>query len=581
MNTMRQSRINRTNALMLGLVMASACGVSYGADVPLVFGNEDIAPFSAMQINKTPSLPTSQTTTLRTRLPVLCGSATSGSSGANFVNQINPTFPGFYQNGDFKFGTISGGEQAPVPGIGYWNYSGNGLTVQSDGKTSCYVLSANGERKDSTGLFSDTFEPGGQFDASVSLSVASLPTFSTPYYTYYIDVRIPADLATSEYRVRDGFDSSVFAFGGPSARHCKVAIGVTTCGSMTSDNVDDPSTVPSGGVQQRYIVQRLLQHDVLLPPDVNVPVVFAALYFVDGADTNLANNVAAGRGTLSDLAPVITAASDMVPTFAEGTAPTNLSFVISDDTSETGLPQLDATVTIDFNGNLRPASHVSCAQVQPPQQGEGARRTCTFDIPVFDADFATDFSTPGTYATGVHAAVRITATDSRGQTSTATVPFHVASSENDAPTFDLSPLAVPDGSVNKIPTLTCSLSAPLPLTASCLGIVPDFVTNLLPGPALAADEIATQGVFLGTLAGNKLSCTGTSPSIFSSNLVDGLHSPRYIFNGTHIDLDYSLKSREENVTGSADCSVAAGDYNFPSAQVYRDTSRVFRIVVVN
>lgn len=581
MNTMRQFRINRTNALMLGLVMAGACGVSYGADVPLVFKNEDIASFSAMQINKTPA-EASTTTTLRMLRPTLCGRVNAATPPLGFANRVNMTFAGHYAGGDFKFGFVNGGNQISTSGVGFWNYRSNGLTIQADDETLCYVLTADGVRKASAGLFTEGFDGDNQPDASITTSVAALPTFLAPAYTYYIDVRIPAEFSGMRYAVRDGFDSSVFSTG--SSRYCPAApIGATQCSqaSLLSNSVDITSTVPPGGLAVRYVVQRQLNSGVDLPTDTGIPVTYAALFLPDGAENNLGNNVSAGRNALSDLAPIITVASDMVPTFAEGTAPTNRSFVISDDTSETGLPQLDAVVTIDFNGTLRPASRVSCAQVEMPLPGEGARRTCTFDIPLFDADFATDSSTPGTYAPGVHAAVLITATDSRGQTSTATIPFHVASSENDAPTFGFSPLAVPDATEGKVPTLTCSLSAPLPLSASCLGVLPDFVTNLLPGPALAADEIATQGVFLGALPGNKLSCTGTSPSIFSSNLADGLHSPRYIFNGTHIDLDYSLKSREENVTGSADCYVAAGDYNFPSAQTYRDTTKMFRIVVVN
>lgn len=574
MNTMRQFRINRTNALMLGLVMAGACGVSYGADVPLVFGNEDIAPFSAMQITKTSGEPGS-TTTLRVQRPTLCGKVTANAV-PGFVNRINPVFAGVNASSDFKFGSLSGGSQDAVPGIGYWNFRPNGLTIQSDSETICYVLDANGVRKASAGLFNDSFDAGNTPDPSIVTSVAALPSFSNAYYTYYVDVRIPAEFSGMKYRVRDGFDSSVFTASG--MRHCQpLPIGATQCdvGTMIYNNLDLPLQVPPGGVSQRFIVQRPLAVGVQMPADTSLAVTYAALFLPDGAENYLGNNVSAGRGTLSDLAPVITAASNMVPTFAEGTAPTNLSFVISDDTSETGLPQLDAAVTIDFNGNLRPASRVSCAQVQTPLPGEGARRTCTFDIPVFDADFATDFSTPGTYAPGVHAAVLITATDSRGQTSTTNVPFHVASSENDAPTFGLSPLAVPDASEAKVPTLTCSRSAPLPLTAQCAGVLPDFVTNLLPGPANAADEIATQGVFLGALAGNKLSCTDTS--IFSSNLSDGLQSPRYVFNGARIDLDYRLNGN----LGSTECNVAAGDYNYPSTHTYRDTAKLFRIVVVN
>jgi hypothetical protein len=561
--------MNRTNALMLGLLMAGTCGVSYGADVPLVFGNEDIAPFSSMKIN-------AQTTTLRTRRPVLCGSAISGGSGSNFNNQINPIFPGFYSNGDFKFGTISGGAQVPVPGIGFWNYRANGLTVQSDGKTSCYVLSANGERKDSPGLFTDAFESGGQFDASVSLSVASLPSFSNPYYTYYVDVRIPAEFATFEYRVRDGFDSSVFAFGGSSARHCKVAIGATTCTSMTSNNVDDPSVVPAGGVQQRYIVQRLLQDGVSLPANVNVPVVFAALFFMDGADTNLANNVAAGRGTLSDLAPVITAAGNMVPALAEGTGATNLSFVISDDTNETGLPQLNASVAIDFNGTVVNAPNVSCAQLETPQAGEVVRRTCRFDIPVFDRDFATDSdpAAPGTYAPGVHASVLITATDSRGIQSTRSVPFHVVSGDNDAPTFALTPLATVGGTGEA--TLTCDLSKQ-PFPTECLGDIANFVTDMRGGPEKAFDENAAQAPFFaGVLSDGKLSCTSTSPSIFAT-IVGGQQSPRVTVTGTSARLNYLLSTQP----GTADCTIYMGAFDPTGGFGYTQTVKTFRIVVVN
>jgi hypothetical protein len=571
---MRQFRINRTNALMLGLVMAGACGVSYGADVPLVFKNEDIASFSAMQINKTPA-EASTTTTLRMLRPTLCGRVNPAAPPSGFANRVNMTFAGYYAGGDFKFGFVNGGNQISTSGIGFWNYRSNGLTIQADDETLCYVLTADGVRKASAGLFTDTFDGGSGPDASITTSVASLPSFGNSYtYTYYIDVRIPAEFSGMKYAVRDGFDSSVFATG--SARYCPAApIGTTQClpGALLSNSVDITSTVPPGGLAVRYVVLRQLNVGADLPADATIPVTYSALFLPDGAEYNLGNNVSAGRGALSDLAPVITAASDMVPTFAEGTAPTNLSFVISDDTSETGLPQLNAAVTIDFNGNLRPASGVSCAQVQTPLPGEGARRTCTFDMPVFDADFATDPGRPGTYAPGVHASVLITATDSRGQTSSTTVPFHVAASENDAPTFSLSPLAVPDASEGKVPTLTCSRSAPLPLTAQCAGVLPDFVTNLLPGPANAADEIATQGVFLGSLPGNKLSCTDLS--IFT-NLGDVL-SPRYVFNGTRIDLDYRLNG----TLGSTDCYVAAGDYNFPATHTYRDTSKLFRIVVVN
>jgi hypothetical protein len=303
----------------------------------------------------------------------------------------------------------------------------------------------------------------------------------------------------------------------------------------------------------------------------------AALYVADGSDDNLANNVSVGYSQLSDLAPTIIAATNLVPNLAEGTGATNLSFVLTDDTVESGSQLLGATVTIDFNGTLVPATNVGCSQIETPQSGEAVRRTCRFDIPSFDPDFATDAdpAAAGTYAPGVHAAVLITATDSRGQQSTKAVPFHVVSGDNDPPSFTLSTLVEEYAPNGKTPTLLCKLSAQQ-LSSQCAGVIADFVNQLRPGPARAADENATQGVFLGVAdASNRLSCSGTS--IFSSNLSDGLQSPRYIYNGSHIDLDYRLSG----TLGTAECNVAAGDYNFPSTQAYNFRFQTFRITVIN
>lgn len=576
---MRQFRIYRTNALLLGLIAAGACGVSYAGDVPLVFQDEDVVQFGAMQVLPFPSSPGASQTIVRTQVPVLCGSTRTTSAPVN-KNGINPQFAGVYAGGDFKFGTLNGSaQQAAVDGVGFWNYRPNALVVQAEATTRCYVLDAHGVRKASAGLFTDSFDGNPAIDPSITTSVAVLPSFSNPYYTYYVDVRIPAQLAGMPYRVRDGFDSSVFAFGGQSARYCKVAIGVTQCNlsDMVTNNIDVADTVPAtGGVAQRFIVQRMLNGSAVLPADTSVPLTMAALFVADGSDDNLANNVSVGYSQLSDLAPTIIAATNLVPNLAEGTGATNLSFVLTDDTVESGSQLLGAAVTIDFNGTLVPATNVSCSQIETPQPGEAVRRTCRFDIPSFDPDFATDAdpAAAGTYAPGVHAAVLITATDSRGQQSTKAVPFHVVSGDNDPPSFTLSTLMEEYAANGKIPTLLCSLSSQQ-LPAQCAGVVPDFVNQLRPGPARAADENASQGVFLGTFAGNRLSCTGTA--IFSSNLADGLQSPRYIFNGSHIDLDYRLSG----TLGTAECSVAAADYNYPSTQASNSKFVTFRITVIN
>lgn len=578
---MRQNRIYRTNALLLALVAAGACGVSYAGDLPLVFQDENAVPFGAMQVVPLPNVSGASQTIVRTQVPVLCGSNRDTATPTQYKNGINPQFAGIYPGGDFKFGALTSGAQSAVDGIGFWNYRPNGLAVQADLTTHCYVLDAHGVRKASPGLFSDTFDGAPAVDASVTTSVAALPSFSSSYYTYYVDVRIPAELANTWYRVRDGFDSSVFSYGGNSARYCEVAIGVTQCN--LSDmvtipvNVDVLGKVPAtGGVARRFIVQRLLNGNATLPADTSLPLTMAALFVDEGRDDNLANNVSVGYSQLSDLSPTIIAATNLVPNLAEGTGATNLSFTLTDDTVESGPQQLNAAVTIDFNGTLVPATNVSCSQLETPQSGEAVRRTCRFDIPSFDPDFATDADpvAAGTYAPNVHAAVLITATDVRGQQSTKTVPFHVVSADNDPPSFTLSSLMEEYAPNGKTPTLLCSLSSQQ-LPAQCAGVIADFVNQLRPGPARAFDENATQGVFLGTFTGNRLSCTGTS--IFSSNLADGLQSPRYIFNGSHIDLDYRLNG----TLGTAECSVAAADYNFPLTQIGNSRFTTFRITVIN
>lgn len=574
---MRHFRINRTNTLLLGLAMASACGISYGADVSLRFQNEDVTPFSSMQVTKTAN-ENSSTTTVRVPQPMLCGKVTASAAPAGFTNRINPVFRGYYAGADFKFGSLSGGAQSPVPGIGYWNFSPNGLNIQSDAETLCYVLESDGVRKLSAGLFNDSFD-ATQPDATITTSVVALPSFSNSYYTYYIDVRIPPQFSGMNYRVRDGFDSSVFATNG--ARYCPAQpIGATQCdvSTMIYDSVDLPLVVPPGGVAQRYVVQRPLAGGVLMPSDPAVAVTYSALFLAEGAENNLGNNISAGRGTLSDMAPTIVAQSNMVPNLAEGTGATNLSFVLTDDSAESGQSVLDASVTIDFNGNLVPAANVSCAQIDPPQSGEVVRRTCRFDIPTFDADFATDSdpSTPGTYAPGVHASVLITATDARGQQSTRNVAFHVVSSENDAPSFTLTPLAVEDP--DKVPTLECSLAAGEPFPAQCLGDIVDFMTNLKAGPVKAYDENAVQWTFFaGVGSDNKLSCTGSTPSIFATQIPGGLQSPKVITSGTSVTLDYVLNGVQ---TGTADCVIVLGDGNYPSSQTYMQTVKPFRIRVV-
>ena len=82
----------------------------------------------------------------------------------------------------------------------------------------------------------------------------------------------------------------------------------------------------------------------------------------------------------------------------------------------------------------------------------------------------------GTYAPGVYANVIITATDARGQSSTTSLPLHVASSDNDAPVFQLSSIAPPDEGNGNMATITCSLANTN--TPACQG---SFASALITG----------------------------------------------------------------------------------------------------
>ena len=128
-----------------------------------------------------------------------------------------------------------------------------------------------------------------------------------------------------------------------------------------------------------------------------------------------------------------------------------------------------------------------------------------------------------------------------------------------------------------MPTLTCDLGAGVPYPQQCLGDLTDFIVNPKPGPASAYDELATQWTFFaGVLSDNKLNCTGTLPSIFSTQFPGGLQSP-ILVNPTSASpgLDYSLSG----ATGTADCTVFLGDANYPGGQNYTQTVKQFRIKV--
>lgn len=580
MKTMRQFRPTRTTVL-LGLVLAGATGVSQAAaDFSLRFQDEDAPKLTAMVVDR--DIASGVTlTTVGLDQPMLCANLTATAQGTRLATVL----PGFTpSNGDFKFGLLDTSIAARPPlslsGVKGWRYTSVGLDLEPFADTlACYVLSANGERKKSSHLFDDTFasEATGP-DASVISRVVALPDGENNY-KYFIDVSIPADFAGRNFVVTDGFDSSVFS--SDISQYCAPASPSTTSCSglpITQNNVNFRGTVPAEGLVKRFIVIRPLKSGVFsLPADPDAMLTAAALFIAPSAsgpqDTDLSDNVSVGRALLSDLDPVIS--TPFIPHMAEGTGATGLSFVLTDDTSENGLPPLSATVSVNFNGNVMQAANVSCV-VGAPQAGEVTRRNCTFDIPVFDQHFATDV-VAGTYAPNVGASVTIVATDGRNQTSSRVVPFHVVGSENDPPTFSLSKkLEDPSASNGNLPTLRCEVQASgvRNQTPQCQGVIEGFVLDRKPGPTHAYDELKTQSTFFAGVdtANNKLQCSGSQPSIFSFS---GANSPKFVYNGDRVDLSYSLTG----ATGYSDCWVVLGDHNYPVGHNYTQSQIQFRILV--
>ncbi len=246
-------------------------------------------------------------------------------------------------------------------------------------------------------------------------------------------------------------------------------------------------------------------------------------------------------------------------------------------------------MTVDFNGTQVPVT-VDCGSTTP--QAAAVVRTCTFSIATPSANFATD-TVSGTYAGGVHASVLIDAVDPRGQHTTATLPLHVASQDNDPPDFQISNIAPPDASDN-IPTLTCVLDN---LSQACGGnalnslskvtngpngksSVSAFLTNVVAGPADAADELGSQAVAFvpdtSTGPSGNIACVADygSAEIFQPYSGRPTLSP----NGpaSAYTLDFGLNQVN---TGSATCTVVVQDAGFPAGQVAQAKSAQFRIVV--
>lgn len=537
----------------------------------VTFGDEDVASGVFQISNKITSFSLAR--------PLVCGTVgTIDSSSPYFENKINAYVAGSIPaNGSFLFGGGSTGVQQPLRGLGGWKFSPTqGLVIeQGDPTLVCYSLNIDGSRKPTSGLFSDTFDLP-YADAGVAVRVVQLPTVDNNFiYRYYIDVNVPvlSPSVSVPFTIRDGYDSSVFAAPGSSAGagYCEVAIGVTTCQNsplpFQLTNLDKPLIISAGATySKRFIVSRPLRSDVSNLPNTGRPLVLASVFTPNNLEDRLDNNVSSGFGSLSDFDPIVTTTGTNLSGLSEGGILPGVTFSISDDTTETTGLLLDAQVKVDFNGLLVPTI-TNCGS-SSPIPGPGSSRTCTFDVVPPSANFATDVAA-GTYASNVYANVVITATDPLGHATTRSLPLHIASSDNDAPTFTLSPSAVPDAANGNMPTLDCNLSRNQ--STACLGLVADIAANMKPGPNDAVDELASQSTWLAHLADGSLACTDYS--IFTSN-----GKPKYVINGSHVDLDYRLNTV---IMGEATCNVTLADSGYPSGQSLNELTKQIRIRVAN
>ncbi|MFO1518003.1 MAG: hypothetical protein U1F22_13870 [Lysobacterales bacterium] len=571
----------RTLAMVSGVAALGAVG-SVAAATSIRWINEDVATgtFSV----------TNQVSTITTTTPFLCGSL--GTPGNTFANKINAVFPGANAGqGSFLFGALNAGAQVPVPGLGAWTFSPtSGMVIASSDPTLvCYALDANGVRKMTADLFLDNFEQPSP-DASIAIRVAQLPNAGNFYsYKYFIDVTIPAVSVTktSTFRLRDGYDSSVF---NGNAYFCDVPVGVTDCpGATTSGNVDVPIPLPANNAySRRFIVHRQIPNTGSLPG--GKPLVLAALFGPGGIETRLDNNVAQGYNQISDLAPTVSTSGTDLSGIAEGQSKLGVSFTVSDDTAEQAGQLLGANVSISYNGTVvsGPADCTSISGSAP--KPAPVTRTCTFDVVSPSANFATDGATAGTYAPGVSASVSITATDRLGQSSQVSVlPLHVASGDNDAPTATLSAVAVPDDNNNGMPTLSCSLATITGETPDpgCTGIFGTFLAGIAAAPSDAVDELATQtaAVALGSNnnghPGYKF-LSGCTLDSGSANIFAPNGQPSFLGAGSgSYDLGYWINGIN---TGSATCAISVTDAaagGFPAGQSAQTTTKSFRIVVTN
>ena len=577
-----------------------------------------------------------------TATPLLCGNTSAPASAYAPISPLYYSPTGIGPQKPFVFGASAASPTVPAFATGASIVYGDTMQIIGDPALVCYGLDVNGVHGPTPGVMRDEFEGVNysptqkiSFNSSVVLNVFHVPTTSTDYYGYTIDVTIPqlpagyasmclppVGTATApngidcNFALIEGFDSSVFdasANLATSGQWCLAPAGAQSCASPAPPGGTSPvfgdininfanyvqtgislgaSIAPAPAKQFHFVAFRKFANNITSLSGVNSPLVITALFSPFDLDENfIGDNVSAGY---ANAPPAVVQSGDTWTTFsgklgllAENTDSGALTFNITDsDTAETGL-NLNAAVTLNLAGLQVPVTP-NCTLTSSPG-ATPVNRTCTIDVN-FASPTWWDTSVDATYqgqgnlfATdpgGVSASASIVATDSAGKSSTAvTVPIHVQSKVNSAPVVSINaalPLVADSFQAGAlIPTYSCSANS-----CGSRGYV-DLLSAIsaAPAPAAAFDELATQTTAVVAYAGadangGNVQCASESGAIFQTNL-----NPLVL--ATAVANTYEVNFFLTTTVGSSLCTVTITDAmaSFPSGESPMTTARQFRIVV--
>lgn len=575
-----------------------------------------------------------------TSTPLLCANTSAPSVTGTTLNTVfyGATAIGATNPLPFVFGASPSTPTVSAQATGVINFGMNsGTSMQFTGDASgslvCYGLDSSGAHRLTRDIFTDGAD-GVPYNSSVTLSVFHVPTSSTDYYGYKIDVTLPAlPVNTDEFALIEGFDSMVFA---TTAAESTAGLPGTWCQSFDGQSCSfapNPGNInfsyangtntsllapvsQSPTVQYHFIVKRYLRIGVASVPSTGAALVIAALFSPNDLQENkLDDNVASGNNQIANAAPSVTqdatftSFSGSVAALNENTDSGTLTFDIADtDTPDPGFgPTLTAAVTLNVAGLSFPAA-ADCSTALSHGAGIAASRACTVDIPLNNASWwnanvasgydglfnalATDF-TNGSYAAGVTASAQIVVTDAGLKSSAPlSVPIHIHSTVNNAPLIAYTGQLVTATDPNNnqsYSTYSCSVSAGssaggcgAPLRGSIDVTLPGS-TTATPGPASAFDELATQSTAVVPFVDANDSFTNVQCNREQAALVFAPSGGPIVaaagLQGTY-DMDFLLSTTPPASAVSALCALTITDVGpFPNGETAKTASKQFRIVV--